>query len=455
MMISTSGRLLLLASLALLAGCSSIQDTASQINPFVILEEDDPDRAPESERISILSFEQALQADPEAAALPVELPTAYRNTIWAQADGYPTHAMQHTQATGNLDILFRRNFGEGSDRSSRINARPIFADGRIYAMDGRGRVFALDPETGEQIWQTRLQAASRNDRTSYGGGLAFDGGRVFAHNGNRFIAALDATTGSEIWRTESLTPFHSAPTAVDGMVFTSTDDNELYAIQQSNGEIVWNHQGIAEPARLLTSPSVAVLGETVIAPYASGELVALRIQNGNPIWNDALTRTGGLTPISAINDVAGSPIIVGDHVYAMSHSGILAAFDIRTGERIWTQPAGGLHAPWVAGDFIFLVTTDGEVVCVERTDGTIRWVTQLQQFESERRRRDRIAWAGPVMAGGRLVLAGSHGRAAILSATDGTIQRQVNLGDTVFVAPIIVNETIYIVTDEARLIALR
>jgi outer membrane protein assembly factor BamB len=455
MTFSTSGRYLLLASLAFLAGCSSVQDTASRINPFVLLEEEDPERAPDDERVSILSFEQSLQADADRAGEPVVLPTAYRNTIWAQPDGYPTHAMQHTQASGNLDILFRRNFGQGSNRSSRINARPIYADGRIYAMDGRGHVYALDPEDGSQIWQADLRSDFRRDRTTFGGGLAFDGGRVFAHNGNRFLAALDAATGNEIWRADSLTPFHSAPTAVNGMVFVSTDDNELYAIEQGNGEIAWNHQGIAEPARLLTSPSVAVLGETIIAPYASGEIVALRIQNGNPIWNDALTRTGGLTPISAINDVAGSPVIVDDFVYAMSHSGILAAFDLRTGERLWTQPAGGLHAPWVAGDFIFLVTTDGEVVCVERADGTIRWITQLQQFESERRRRDRIAWSGPVLAGGRLVLTGSHGAAVILSASDGTIQRQVNLRDPVYVAPIIVNETIYVVTDEARLIALR
>lgn len=456
MTFETSARLILLASLGtLLAACSSIQDTASTLNPFTIIEEDDANAPPVDERVSILSFEQSLQADPEAAALPVELPTAYRNTIWAQPDGYPTHAMQHTQASGPLDILFRRNFGNGSNRSSRINSRPIYADGRIYAMDGRGYVFALDPENGSEIWEVALREPNRNDRTSFGGGLAFDGGRVFVHNGHRFLAALDAATGQEIWRAESLTPFHSAPTAVGGMVYASTDDNELYAIDQSNGEIVWNHQGIAEPARLLTSPSVAVLGETVVAPYASGELVALRSQNGNPIWNDALTRSGGLTPISAINDVAGSPVIVDDMVYAMSHSGILAAFNLRTGERIWTQPAGGLHAPWVAGNFLFLVTSDGEVVCVDRTDGTIRWITQLQQFESERRRRNRIAWAGPVLAGNRLFLAGSHGGGVFLSATDGTIQRTVNLGDPVFVAPIIVNETIYVVTDEARLIALR
>ncbi|WP_421791345.1 PQQ-binding-like beta-propeller repeat protein [Hyphobacterium sp.] len=448
-------RLACLAAILGLAGCSTVSDTAERLNPFDGDGGVDEDAPAIDDRVSILSFEQSLQADPDAAAEPVILPTAYVNSIWSQPDGYPTHAMQHTQASGNLDVVFRRRFGQGSDRSSRINARPIYADGRIYVMDGESRIYALDPDSGREIWEARVRSGNRQDRIGFGGGLAYDNGRLFVHTGRRFMVALDATNGQEIWRTPSLTPFHTAPTAVNNTVFVATDDNELHAIDQNTGEILWNHQGIAEPARLITAPSVAVIGETVVAPYASGEITALRIQNGNPIWNDALTRSGGLTPISAINDVAGSPVIVDDVVYAMSHSGILAAFDLRTGERLWTQPAGGLHAPWVAGDFLFLVTSDGELVCVERSDGTIRWITQLPLYQRARSRRDRIAWAGPVLAGGRLFLASSTGEGLIVDAQTGNIQREVNLRDPVFVAPIIVNETIYVVTDDARLIALR
>lgn len=451
-----ASRVLILAASLGVAGCSTVSETASNMNPFRAPADDVSEDSPTiDDRVSILSFEQSLQADPDAALQPVDLPTAYVNTIWSQPDGYPTHAMQHTQATGNLDIHFRRRFGEGSDRSSRINVRPIYAEGRIYVMDAEGRVYALDPDTGREIWERRIRVGNRRDRIGFGGGLAYDNGRLFVHTGRRFLAALDATSGEEIWRMTALTPFHSAPTAVNNAVFVSTDDNDLHAIDQQTGEILWNHQGISEPARLITAPSVAVMGETVVAPYASGEITALRIQNGNPIWNDALTRSGGLTPISAINDVAGSPVIVDDRAYAMSHSGILAAFDLRTGERLWTQPAGGLHAPWVAGDFLFLVTADGEVVCIDRTDGTIRWITQLQLYQRERSRRNRIAWAGPVLAGGRLFLASSEGDGVILDARTGDIQREIRLGDPVFIAPIIVNETIYVVTDEARLIALR
>ena len=290
---------------------------------------------------------------------------------------------------------------------------------------------------------------------TFGGGLAVDGGRLIAHAGGDTLYALDAETGEELWRQTALTPFHSAPTAVEGRVIVTTNDNEMLAMDADGGEVLWTHRGIAETARLLTAPSPAVRGEVVIAPYSSGEIVALRVQNGTVLWSDSLTRTGGLTPMSTINDIAASPVIMDDHVYAMSHSGQMAGFDIRTGERIWSQPAGGLHAPWVAGPFLFFVTTDAEVVAMERSTGEVRWITDLPAFRNERRRKNRVAWAGPILAGGRLVLANSRGTMVVLDPTSGERIAERDLGDNVYIAPIIAGETVYFLTDEARLIALR
>tara|TARA_R110002072_G_scaffold28369_1_gene91229 strand:+ start:4261 stop:5625 length:1365 start_codon:yes stop_codon:yes gene_type:complete len=444
---------LIAASTIGLSACSTIENTTDRLNIFE--RNDEGPSAPTDGRISILSFEQALQTDPAIASQPVSLPTPYVNTVWPQPDGYPTHAMEHTQASGPLNVLWRRSLGEGSGRNRRLNARPVAAEGNIFVIDAEGIVHAVDAETGSEIWSRRLRSGNRRDRMAFGGGLAYDGGRIFAHAGYRFMVALDATTGEEVWRTESLTPFHAAPTATGGRVYIATDDDELYALDSDDGSVLWTHQGIVEPARLITSPSPAVLGDVLVVPYASGEIIALRVENGNPLWNDALTRTGGLTPISEINDLAGSPVIAGDTVYVMNHSGLMAAIDLRSGERVWNVPAGGLNAPWVAGNYLFLVTTEGEVVCMQRDTGAIAWITQLDTFENPNDRESRIAWSGPILAGGRLFLAGSHGDAVILSTTDGTLQRTIDLNDDVYVAPIIVNETIYVFTDEGRLIALR
>jgi outer membrane protein assembly factor BamB len=440
--------------LAPLAACSSVPNP---LNAFDFLSggDENQDTAPTDGRISILSFEQTLQTGTDVDLATVTLPPAYINSVWPQPGGYPTHALQHTQASGNLDVAWRHSIGQGSNNDRRLNARPVIADGRIYAGDATGRITALDADSGTEIWSMRLEVPNRFDRMSFGSGLAYDSGRVFAHSGFNFFVAIDAETGAEIWRTETLVPFHGAPTVVDGRVFVTSDDNELLALDAATGAVMWTYQGIIETARLLTGPSPAVLGDIVVAPFASGELVALRVQNGNPVWSDSLTRAGGLTAMSEINDVAGSPVIMEGTVYAMSHSGTLVAIELRTGERIWTQPAGGLHTPWVAGDFLYVITSESELVCLNRHTGVVHWITQLDLFENPNRRKNRIAWAGPVLAGGRVFLASSSGDGVVVNAYDGEIIRQYGLGSPVYVAPVIANETVYVVTDDARLLALR
>ncbi len=453
-----------------LAGCGA-GERLSGLNPFSGPETDDPDAPADDRRISILEFEEGPERAVDAG--PLALPPAYVNDRWPQPDGYPTHAVQHVEASGPLDRLFRVDAGSGSDRDRRLNTRPVLLDGVIYVMDASGRVTALDADTGGDIWRVRLEAPEEDGAEggrlfgvvpvprrgsgplNFGGGLAVDGGLVYAHAGYGYVVALDAQSGEEVWRQTSFTPFHTAPTVADGRVFVTTDDNELYALDARSGEVLWTHQGIAESARLITAPSAAVSGEVVIAPYTSGEIVALRAQNGSELWSDSLTRTGGLTPLASINDISASPVVLGDRVYAVSHSGVMGAFDLRTGERVWTQNVSALHTPWIAGDFLFLITTDAEAVAIDRRNGDVRWITQLRAFENERRRRDRIAWAGPVLAGGRLLAFSSDERMAILDPATGEVREERRLNDPVYVAPIIANETVYVLTDDARLIALR
>jgi hypothetical protein len=122
---------------------------------------------------------------------------------------------------------------------------------------------------------------------------------------------------------------------------------------------------------------------------------------------------------------------------------------------MWEQPAGGLNAPAIAGDYLFLVSVNAELVAIDRTTGEVRWLTQLQQFRNERKRKNRVSWAGPILAGDRLVLASSEGDLAFFDPTTGDPMGDRDLGDSVYIAPVIADETVLVLTDEGRLIALR
>lgn len=435
---------------ALLSACA-VANRVGDIMPFGNDDEEE-DVGPTDGRIPVLTAEQVFAVDPEAAG-PVAIPGPYVNASWPQTGGAPSHAMQHPNISG-LSRAWRRDIGEGDGRNSRITAQPVVEGGRIFVMDGGGKIVALDAETGARRWTRELRVRGRRDKMGFGGGLAVAGGRLYVASGLGLMVALDPQDGRELWRVDTAVPLHSAPTVADGRIFVITDDNVLITFDAENGDQLWTYQGLPEPARMLTSPAPAVLGNIVVAPFGSGELVALQTNGGTPIWPGALTRAGRLAPIATLNDIAGSPVIYDGVVYAMSHSGVLAAIALDSGTRQWTQPAGGVNAPWLAGDVLFIVTGDAELAAIDRATGAARWIAQMPAFEKEERRRDRISWAGPVLAGGRLIVVPSDGDARIYDPIDGTLLGTFNPGKT-FVSPIVANGTLYVLNSDGELSAYR
>ena len=142
-------------------------------------------------------------------------------------------------------------------------------------------------------------------------------------------------------------------------------------------------------------------------------------------------------------------------VLAISHSGRMVAIDERRGARAWDIDLGGIEMPWVAGDFVYVVTTDAQVVCVTRRDGRIRWVRQLPRFEDPEDLEDPIQWVGPVLAGDRLITAGSNGQAMAISPYTGEILGEIELSGAPAVTPVVADNTLYFLIDDATLVALR
>lgn len=407
------------------------------------------------ERISVLQLQQSLEPDPGIADLAVRLPPPYVNDEWPQAGGYPGHAMHHLEAGEVLGRAWQVRVGSGSDSDARLLAAPIVAGGRVYVLDSRGRIAALDAQSGDRLWRYRLTPEGEDDESALGGGIAYEGGVLYVANGFGEVLALDAGSGALYWRRTIGVPVRAPPTVAGGRVFAVSYDNRLHALAAANGEVLWTHSGIVEDAGLLGGASPAVEGSIVVAPYSSGELFALRVENGRVAWSDSLSRTALLTPLASLSDINGRPVVDRGRVYAVSHAGRLAAIDLQTGARVWERNIASVEAPWVAGDFIYLVTTESEVVCLSRRDGRIRWVRVLQRYEDEEDKDDPIHWSGPVLAGDRLIVTSSHGEALSLSPYTGELTGRLELSDDVFIAPVVAGATIYILSDDGELTAYR
>lgn len=436
---------LVTAATALLAGCETINDYLGPSQKVTI----------KGERISVLNADKSAQADTTVADVAVKLPAAQINADWPQPGGNASNALQHLAASGPLNQVWNVSAGAGSSSSARLMASPIVGGGRIFTLDADAKLKSFDADTGAEAWSLDLTPDDRDSDKGFGGGIAYENGRLYVSTGFGFVVCLDAKDGKQIWKRDGSVPFRMAPVIRDGKVFVATQENQMLAMNAADGKVIWDHRGIAETAAIMRSNSVAVEGDLVIAPYSSGELFALRADNGRVLWNDTLSRGGQLTPLASVSDIAAKPVIDRGLVFAISHRGRFVAIDARTGERTWTIDVGGTQRPWVAGDFVFVVTDEAKVLCVTRTTGKIRWSRQLQAFRNESSKRGPINWTGPVLASDRLIVASSEGEALSLSPFDGTTLSQIDISNGAFIAPIVAKETVYILTDNGGLYAYR
>ena len=454
----------LLSLFALVSACAS--------NPITGLfgggDDDDEENAPaEDDRISILALDERLTVDPRYLGAPVNVPPSYVNASWPQPGGEADHTLHHVSATLEFDEIWTVDVGKASTRS-RLTSPPIVVNDRVFVVDAEATVSSFNAENGELIWETelapelkerfRLRELFRRTGAAeigFGGGVAFDQGQVFVTSGFGFVAALNAITGEEQWRVETSAPVRTPPTAHRGFVFFTTNTNEFIALNQRTGENEWTFQSFEETARFLSSASPAAAGDLVVAPFSSGELVAFIADSGRAMWEETLARQSRLTALSSLNDIAGSPVIDRGLVFVVSHGGRLAAIDIRSGRAVWETTVASLQMPWVAGDFLFVVSVDGELACISRNDGGVIWVSQLPRYENEKKRKGRITWAGPVLAGDHLVLVSNDREIVKVSPVTGEIAGRAKIRGGSVVAPVIANEKLFILTEGGKLIAMR
>jgi len=446
-----------LVALSVLSGCGVLRGRRGPTTPTV------------GQRISVLGNDAAIEADPTLADVPVVVPGPAANAEWPQPGGNASKSMGHVALGSAPARAWSVGIGEGDSPAGRLASEPVVADGRVYTIDVKARVRAFNAETGALVWEHQVRGENSPSETLYGGGVSYDGGRLYVTNGAGDAAALDAATGNQVWMVKPGGPLRGAPTIGNDNVYVLSQDSQLYALNAANGETRWSAAGSFELAGVFGAAAPAFAQSTLVAGFASGELTAYRYENGQVVWQDALARTGISTVVGTLSDIDADPVIDNGRVFAIGQGGRMVAVELITGQRVWELNVAGISTPWVAGEWVFVVTDRAQLLAVSRASGKIRWISQLPGFRrppqertpdanGNRRRnpgRDPIFWRGPVLAGNHLILVSSRGQIVYVSPTDGTVQSTVETHSTFSLAPVVAGNTLYLLDDEGRLTAYR
>jgi len=407
-----------------------------------------------------------LQGDTDAAkaaaagtvnrAVPISLPAMVNHAAWTHRNGSPEHRIIHPSLSKNLTHIWSSSIGAGENRKTRITADPVISAGRIFTLDAQARVMAHST-AGAAIWSHDLTPASDRAGEASGGGLAVEGNTVYATTGYGALVAMDVATGAERWVQKLESAATGAPTVREGIVYVTSRDSRAWAINAADGRIKWQLPGSPTTSVMVGGTAPAVADKFAIFPFGSGELIAAFRQGGVRTWASSVSGKRRGRAYAGITDITGDPVISDNVVYAGSQSGRIVALDMGSGERIWTAKEGAYSPVWPTGGSVFLVSDEARLVRLDGATGETIWSVEMPYYTKDKPRRRKAVFAhyGPVLAGGRLIVAGSDGMIRSFSPVDGSLLSTVEISGGATTNPVIVGGVMYVVSTKGQLHAFR
>ena len=391
----------------------------------------------------------------ENRALPLALPAPRSFADWTHRGGSAQHMAGNGVLSATPQKIWSVGIGAGNSQRARIAASPVIAAGQVYTMDAAGKVSAVSM-AGNLVWQADL-AASTQGKVVTGGGLAADGNHVFATTGAGELVALNASTGAVEWRQAFTAPTTGAPTVSGKVVYAMGADGGALAVAVDTGRILWSIEGTGTTGGMVGSASPAISGGDVIFPFASGEIEAVEASSGTAKWIAAVAGQRLGRAYAALGDVTGDPVVSGGVIYAGTAAGRTIAADAATGTRKWVATEGAMNPPLVVAGSVFVVSDDARLVRLDAANGDLIWAVDMPYYVKDKPKKLKRIYAhyGPVLAGGRIVVASSDGLLRMFDPVTGAMVGSVDIPGGAASAPALAGGMLFVVGGNGQLHAFR
>ena len=365
--------------------------------------------------------------------------------------------LQPFDAEVDVSVQWKRQVGDGLGKKY-IRLMPGVVADRIIAADGYGLLVAYDRFTGQPVWQQQFDAVEhsgfsiaglldRRDPAFVSGGVGIGAGMVLVGTTHGEVIALDVADGSERWRSRVGTEVGAAPTAGAGKVFVQTIDDRVSALDADSGDLVWTYDS-QMPLLTLRGTSAPVFDQGVLyTGFANGKVVALRGENGEPIWEQRVMLPEGRSELDRIVDVDARVLLDGGSMYALAYQGRVAAISRREGRPMWEQELSGYLDMAQGYGQVYVVDADDTISAIDKSNGEINW---QQEAFARRKLSAPLAFSNYVVAGD------DEGYLHVLAQRDGRLVGRRKLGGKgVRTQTVIADDMLYTLTNSGTLTALK
>jgi len=263
-------------------------------------------------------------------------------------------------------------------------ATPTVDGDRVYVVGSTGRLFCLDVETGDVIWEKDYVADYDTSIPTWGVASAplVDGDKLISVVGGEpdaLVVAFDKRTGAEIWRAVEVVGemgygqpvIYEAGGARQLIVWHAA---ALVSLDPETGEAYWTQAWEARSGLSVATP-VRSGDYLLVTQFYKGSMM-MRLNRDRPTASMLWQGTGRSElpdQTDGLHSLITTPLVIGDYIYGVGSYGELRGLDARTGERLWMSDQMTAQARWGAAFFVqhydryFVNNDDGDLIIAQFT----------------------------------------------------------------------------------------
>lgn len=320
---------------------------------------------------------------------------------------------------------------------------PVIANNIVYAIDREGNLTAWQQADGKFLWEAELKQAISS-------GLAYANEQLLVGTQNGELLALSAAGGELLWRTRLSTVILATPQINPELkqVVVQTADGKVSALDLSTGRLQWSLDGEEGLLTLHGTAAPKVTPALTFTGFASGKLAAIDNRNGQLVWDVRVAIPSGRTDIERLVDIDGQPLLTSKGLLVVtSFQGRVMALDPKSGRAVWERKDSSFY-PAVEGYGNLLYVDDASrIIALDSRSGGVLW----NQDALEGRRL-----TAPVIWGDALAVADYEGYIHLFALTDGHPIARIQADTSGIEHPLTVaSNQLFAVANNGRVIAIK
>jgi len=334
--------------------------------------------------------------------------------------------------------VWSQGIGKGADGRP-TGLRPLLESDGLFVAESGGRVLALAPDSGRELWRKDLKA-----RLSAGPSTLGD--LVLLGTLDSEVIALKRATGEELWRASLSSEVLAPPAGAGNVVVARSIDGRTFGLSAADGKRLWSFDRTVPTLTLRGIAAPLVLGNRVLLGMDSGRLAAVQLADGAPLWEQAISVPSGRTELERLADIDAQLIETSDGVLASSYGGDVTLINPDDGESRWRRAIKTGTGLAVGGSNVYVADADGLLWALDAASGAAVWKTDVLQYRR---------LSTPVFFKGYVVVADYQGYLHFFDPADGKLVGRTRAGREPILAPMVAtDQLLYVYNVEGRLEAL-